>query len=162
MVYTVAQQVTQMLSVGKLFAIAAILALIAGFVPWPVEKTGVYTINVGNRAYGFSTDYWAFSVGAIFAVLATLYYWLPFFLSLHLSALASNLHFWLSAIPAFAVLLLIPVWQTLTPSTPSAGTGERGAIAVLLVTAVSVLLFLLAQFVFFVNCVWSALYRRNA
>ena len=151
-----------MLSVGKLFAIAAILALVVGFVPWSVEKTGAYTINIGNRAYGFSADYWAFSVGAVFALLAALYYWLPFVFSLHLSALASNLHFWLSAIPAFAVLLLIPVWQTLAKSTPSTAPGERGAITIVVVSAISILLFLVAQFVFLLNCLWSALYRRNA
>jgi hypothetical protein len=151
-----------MLSVGKLFAVAAILALIVGFVPWPVEKTGLYTISIGNRAYGFSADYWAFSVGAVFAVLAALYYWLPFIFSLHLSVLASNLHFWLSAIPAFAILLLVPVWQTLARSTPSTASGERGAITIVVVSAVSILLFLVAQSIFLLNCVWSALYRRNA
>lgn len=146
-----------MLSIGKLFAVAAILVLVVGFIPWPVEKVGVYTITIKNVAYGFSSDYWAFSVGALFATLAALYYWLPFILSLNLSAPASHIHFWLSTISALAILLLVPGWQALTNSRPP--SDERGTIAVLLVTAVSILLFLLAQLVFVAACVWSVLHK---
>jgi hypothetical protein len=147
----------EMLSVGKLFAFAAIVVLAIGFVPWPITRVGVYTITIKNVAYGFSSDYWAFSVGALFATLAALYYWLPFILSLNLSAPASHIHFWLSTISALAILLLVPGWQAFTTSRPA--SDERGTIAVLLVTAVSILLFLLAQLVFIAACVWSVLHK---
>jgi hypothetical protein len=65
-----------MYSVGKLFAIAAILTLVLGFARWP-SGTGVYSINFKNRGYGFGPDFWAFTVGAIFAVLAAVYLWFP-------------------------------------------------------------------------------------
>jgi hypothetical protein len=93
--------VVEMLSVGKLFAVAAILALIVGFISWPQPETGFYTITFRNRSYGFGSDYWAFSIGAIFAVLAASYRWLPSVFSLQLNGLVTHLHFWLSAISAF-------------------------------------------------------------
>lgn len=53
-----------MLSVGKLFAIAAIVALVLGFVRWPTFGTGFYAITIKNRVYGFGPDYWAFALTA--------------------------------------------------------------------------------------------------
>ena len=91
-----------MLSVGKLFAVAAILALVVGFVRW--SQTGFYTITIKNRAYGLGSEYWVFSIAAIFAVLAAAYYWLPILISLDLGHSVSLLHFWLSAISARRVL----------------------------------------------------------
>ena len=86
-----------MLSVGKLFAVAAVLALAVGFVRWPQPQTGFYTITIKNRAYGLGSEYWVFSIAAIFAVLAAAYYWLPILISLDLGHSVSLLHFWLSA-----------------------------------------------------------------
>ncbi|PYU28535.1 MAG: hypothetical protein DMG32_02435 [Acidobacteria bacterium] len=149
-----------MLSIGKLFAAAAIVMLLVGFIRWPVERVGVYTITIKNRAYGFSSDYWAFSVGAIFAVIAVAYYWISFVLSLRLGMLASNLHFWMSASAAVVVLVLLPAWETF--SSRSIVSDDRAALGVLAVTAVSILLFLIAQIIFIVNCIWSALYSRKA
>jgi len=103
-----------MISVGKLFAVAAILALVVGFVRWP--QTGFYTITIKNRAYGLGSEYWAFAIAAIFALLAAAYYWLPILISLDLVHSVSLLHFCLSAISAFAFLLLLPVWNAFTRS----------------------------------------------
>jgi len=149
-----------MLSVGKLFAITAILALMVGFVRWP-PGTGLYTITIKNRAYGFGSDYWAFSIGAIFAMLAAAYYWFPVVFSLKLGDLSSHLHFWLSAISAFAFLLLPPGWQAFTSLRTTVLSGERGTLAILLIMTVSALLFLVAQAIFVGACVWSAFYARN-
>jgi len=149
-----------MLSVGKLFAIAAILALMIGFIRWPQPQTGFYTITIKNRAYGFGSDYWAFPIGAIFATLAAAYYWFPFVLSLNLGRFVSQLHFWLSAVSAFVFLFLAPAWQAFTP-TRTAILGERSFFAVLLMAAISALLFLLAQVIFVAACVWSGFYGRN-
>ena len=137
-----------MLSVRKLFAITAILALMVGFVRWPQPGTGFYTITIKNRAYGFGSDYWAFSIGAIFAMLAAAYYWFPVVLSLKLGDFVSHLHFWLSTISAFAFLLLLPGWQAFTSLRTTVLSGERGSLAILLIMTVSALLFLLAQTIF--------------
>ena len=151
-----------MLSVGKLFAIAAILALMVGFVRWPQPETGFYTITIKDRAYGFGSDYWAFSVGAVFAILAAAYYWFPVVFSLNLGNLVSHLHFWLSAVSAFAFLLLLPSWQAFTNLSARILPGERSSFAVLLIMTVCLLLFLLAQAIFVAACVWSASYGRSA
>jgi len=74
---------------------------------------------------------------------------------------ASHLHFWLSAIPAFAFLLLVPILQAFSISRPSLLADERGSIAILIMMTVSTLLFLLGQMIFVVNCISSALYRNN-
>jgi hypothetical protein len=97
-----------MLSVGKLFAVAAIIALIVGFISWPQPETGFYTITLKNRAYGFGVEYWAFSLGAIFAVLAAAYYRFPIVFTHALNSRMSNLHFWLSAFSAVGFLILAP------------------------------------------------------
>ena len=144
-VYTLAQRVTDMLSVGNVIRHCCHSGIhYLGFVPWPVEddqncRDSALAIGRMGSAQIIRRS-WSdlFSRCWLHCIIE-----LPFILILHLSALASNLHFWLSAIPAFAVLLLVPVWQTLATSRPSTGSGERGAIAVLLVTAVSTLLFLL-------------------
>ena len=147
-----------MLSVGKLFAVAAILALVVGFVRW--SQNGFYTITIKNRAYGLGSEYWAFPIAAIFAVLAAAYYWLPILISLDLGHSVSLLHFWLSAISAFAFLLLLPLWNGFTRLTNSMAE-ERGAVAILAIMVISTLLFLLAQVIFVVACVWSAFYGRK-
>ena len=149
-----------MLSVGKLFAVAAVLALVVGFVRWPQPQTGFYTITIKNRAYGLGSEYWVFSIAAIFAVLAAAYYWLPILISLDLGHSVSLLHFWLSAISAFAFLLLLPLWNGFTRLTNSMAE-ERGAVAILAIMVISTLLFLLAQVIFVVACVWSVFYGRK-
>ena len=149
-----------MASVGKLFAVAAVVSLIVGFIRWPQPETGFYTITLKNRAYGFGSGYWAFSIGAIFAMLAASYYWLSSIASFQLSGLVTYLHFWMSAISAFAFLLLIPGWQAFS-SRSIALSGQRGSMAVLLTVALSTLLFLLAQAIFVAACVWRALYGRS-
>src|ERR1700693_2537919 len=103
-----------MASVGRLFAIAAILAMVLGFVRWPQPATGHLAVTVKNRAYGFSFDYWAFSLGAVLAVFAAVYYWFPVVFSRTLSERMSQLHFLLSALAAFGFLLLVPGLQALT------------------------------------------------
>jgi heme/copper-type cytochrome/quinol oxidase subunit 1 len=150
-----------MLSVGKLFAVAAILALIVGFISWPQPETGFYTITFRNRSYGFGSDYWAFSIGAIFAVLAASYRWLPSVFSLQLNGLVTHLHFWLSAISAFAFLLVVPGWQAFASSRATALSGEQGSIAQFLVLTVATMLFLFAQVLFVGGCIWGILYSRN-
>jgi len=147
-----------MLSVRKLFAVAAILALVVGFVRW--SQNGFYTITIKNRAYGLGSEYWAFPIAAIFAVLAAAYYWLPILISLDLGHSVSLLHFWLSAISAFAFLLLLPVWNGFTRLT-NAMAEERGAVAILVIMVISTLLFLLAQVIFVVACVWRVFYGRK-
>ena len=151
------------MSVGKLFAITAILALMVGFVRWPQPETGFYAITIKNRAYGFGSDYWAFSIGAIFAILAAAYYWFPIVLSLKLGEFVSHLHFWLSSVSAFAFLVVPPVWNAF-PSLRQGGliTSERGQLAMLVIIAASTLLFLLAQIIFATACVWSALAGTKA
>ena len=149
-----------MISVGKLFAVAAILALVVGFVRWPQPQTGFYTITIKNRAYGLGSEYWAFAIAAIFALLAAAYYWLPILISLDLGHSVSLLHFWLSAISAFAFLLLLPVWNAFT-RLRNMMSEERGAVAILVIMVVSTLLFLLAQVIFVVACVWSVFYGRK-
>jgi len=149
-----------MISVGKLFAVAAILALVVGFVRWPQPQTGFYTITIKNRAYGLGSEYWAFAIAAIFALLAAAYYWLPILISLDLVHSVSLLHFWLSAISAFAFLLLLPVWNAFT-RLRNMMSEERGAVAILVIMVVSTLLFLLAQVIFVVACVWSVFYGRK-
>src|SRR5256885_9119320 len=95
-----------MLSVGKLFAVAAILALMLGFARWPSPGTGAYTITIRDRAYGFGPEYWAFTMGAVFAVFAAVYYWFP--IVLPLNSRMSNIHFWLSAFSACGFLIVEP------------------------------------------------------
>ena len=148
-----------MLSVRKLFAVAAILALLVGFVRWPQPQT-VYTITIKSRAYGLGSEYWAFPIAAIFALLAAAYYWLPILISLDLGHSVSLLHFWLSAVSAFAFLLLLPVWNALA-RLRNAMSEERGAVAILVIMVVSTLLFLLARVIFVVACVWSVFYGRK-
>jgi heme/copper-type cytochrome/quinol oxidase subunit 1 len=149
-----------MLSVGKLFAVAAILALVLGFVRWPQSQTGFYTITIKNRAYGLGSEYWAFPIAAIFALLAAAYYWLPILISLDFGHSLSLLHFWLSAISAFAFLLLLPVWNAFT-RLRNVMSEEREAVAILVIMVVSTLLFLLAQVIFVAACVWSVFYGRK-
>jgi hypothetical protein len=125
---------SEMVCVGKLFAIAAIISLIVGFIRWPQPETGFYTIRLKNRAYAFGSEYWAFSICAIFATLAASYYWLSSIRSFQLSGVVTHLHFWLSAISAFAFLLLIPGWQAFS-SRAIALSGERNSMAVLLINS---------------------------
>jgi heme/copper-type cytochrome/quinol oxidase subunit 1 len=153
---------TQMRSVGKLFAVAAILALVVGFVRWPLPQNGFYTITIKNRAYGLGSDYWAFPIGAVFAALAVAYYWLPLMLSLRLGEFVSHLHFWLSAVSAFAFLLLLPVWNAFPSLRRSFVSDERGSIAILVIAGVSTLLFLLAQIIFATACLWNAFSSTNS
>lgn len=151
-----------MLSVGKLFAVAAILALVVGFVPWPQPQTGFYTITIKNRAYGLGSEYWAFSIGAVFALLAAAYCWFPLVLSLRLGRFVSHLHFWLSAASAFASLLFLPVWDVFPSLRRTLISDERGSVAILVIAASSTLIFLLAQIIFAAACVWSAISGTNA
>jgi hypothetical protein len=145
-----------MLPVGKLFAIAAILALMLGFARWP-SGTGVLTVNIKNRLYGFSPDYWAFTVGAIFAAFAAVYYWFPIVFSRSLSSRMSHIHFWLSALAAFGFLVLAPGLQAF--SAPRSATASAGptVIATLLIAILSELAFLVAQVIFVAGLFWNAI-----
>ena len=150
-----------MFSVGKLFALAAIFALVLGVARWPTLGTGYYEITIKNRSYGFGPDYWAFSVGAIFAVFAAVYYWFPILFSRSLSFWVSHLHFWLSALSAFGFLLLAPGLQALIAPRDSAWSSQRAIMAVLGVATISTILFLVAQFIFVVSFFWSAIYGKK-
>jgi cytochrome c oxidase subunit 1 len=145
-----------MLSVGKLFAIAAIVALVLGLARWPTFGTGFYAITIKNRLYGFGPDYWAFSVGAIFALFAASYYWFPIFFSRSMNSRISLLHFWLSALAAFAFLLLAPVIHALTSPRDTAVSNDRAMTIVLAIAVISAILFLVAQIVFMASFLWSA------
>jgi hypothetical protein len=145
-----------MLSVGKLFAIAAILALMLGFARWP-SGTGAYTITIKSRAYGFGPEYWAFTMGAIFAVFAAIYYWFP--IVLPLNSRMSNLHFWLSAFSAFGFLVLAPGIAFIGPRSV-AMSQDHAVIATLVIAFLSLLVFLIAQTIFAVSCFWSAFHRQ--
>jgi heme/copper-type cytochrome/quinol oxidase subunit 1 len=157
-----------MLSVGKLFAIAAIAALVLGVARWPASGTGFNGITIKNRVYGFGPDTWAFSVGAIFALFAAFYYWFPILFSRSLGSRTSHLHFWLSALAAFGFLVLAPGLQALSARRDAAvseGTltaaGQRAMMAALIVLNISPLLFLLAQAIFLASLVWSATYAPD-
>lgn len=146
--------------IGKLFALAAISALMLGIVPWPSLRAGGYTIAVGDRSYGFGLEYWAFSAGAIFAVFSALYYWLPIFFPQSLNIRMSYLHFWLSAAAAFGFLLLGPGLQALGTSRKGAAP-EKYVIATLVIAIVSALLFFAAQAIFIVNCLRYITFGKN-
>lgn len=146
-----------MLSVGKLFAVAAIIALIVGFISWPQPETGFYTITLKNRAYGFGVEYWAFSIGAIFAVLAAAYYWFPIVFTHALNSRMSNLHFWLSAFSAVGFLILAP-GITFIARRGALVSEDYAVITTLVVAFLSLLFFLVGQAIFVINCFWSAFY----
>ena len=146
-----------MLSVGKLFAVAAIIALIAGFISWPQPETGFYTITLKNRAYGFGAEYWAFSISAIFAVLAAAYYWFPIVFTHALNSRMSNLHFWLSAFSAVGFLVLAP-GITFIARRGALVSEDYAVITTLAVAFLSLLFFLVGQAIFVINCLWSAFY----
>lgn len=150
-----------MLSVGKLFAIAAIVALVLGVARWPTFGTGFYAITIKNRAYGFGPDYWAFSVGAMFALFSASYYWFPIFFSRSMNSRISLLHFWLSALAAFAFLLLAPVIHALTSPRDTAVSNDRAMTIVLVIAVISTILFLVAQIVFMASFLWSAFYGKT-
>jgi cytochrome c oxidase subunit I len=149
-----------MSSVGKLFAIAAILVLIVGVLRWPTLGTGYYSIAIRNRGYAFGQDYWAFSIGAIFAALAAVYYWFPVLFSRSLGVWISQLHFWLSAVAAFGFLLLAPGLQELIAPRGLASSSQRADATVLGVAIISTMLFLVAQFIFVASFFWSAIHRN--
>jgi len=147
-------------SVGRLFAVAAILVLVLGVARWPTLSNGFYSITFKNRSYGFGPDYWAFSVGAIFALFAAVYYWFPILLSRSLSIRVSLVHFWLSAFAAFGFLLLAP-GLVLIASRGLASASQRAVVAGLGVAIVSMMLFSVAQFVFVASFFWSALHTKK-
>jgi cytochrome c oxidase subunit 1 len=146
--------------VGKLFGLAAILALILGIVRWPSLGAGVYTVTIKNRAYGFGQEYWAFSVGAVFAILAALYYWLPVLLPNSPSSRMSYLHFWLSAVAAIGFLLLAPGLRVFTAPRNGAAS-DKYVIATLVVAGISALLFLAAQAIFIASCLWNTVFGKR-
>ena len=149
-----------MYSVGKLFAIAAILTLVLGFARWP-SGTGVYSINFKNRGYAFGPDFWAFTVGAIFAVLAAVYFWFPVVFSRTLSGRFSHIHFWLSAITAFGFLVLAPGIMAFSAVRHATVPEKPTVVATLSIAILSVLTFLVAQAVFVATSFWNALYGKN-
>lgn len=159
-----------MASVGRLFAIAAIVALVLGLLRWPRAVTTRYVITIGDRGYGLSLDYFAFFAAAIFTVCAAAYYWFPILFLRSLTgpvSVAHSLHFWLSALGALGFLVLAPTFAEWSAAhgahtfDPGA-TKERGAIAGLVTMIVSVLLFLAAQAVFIFSLIRSAMQARNA
>jgi cytochrome c oxidase subunit I len=147
-----------MYSVGKLFAIAAILVLVLGVFRWPPAGTGQYVINIKNRGYGFPLQYWAFTIGALLAAFAAVYYWFPILFSRTLRYRMSYLHFWFSALAAFGFLLLAPGLDAVAEPHGGAMTSQRAVIAVLVIAGISTLLFLAAQLVFVANVLWSVIY----
>ncbi len=157
-----------MLSVGKHFAIAAILAMLLGFVRWPQPATGFWAITIKNRAYGYGFDYWAFSWGAVFAAFAAFYYWFPAVFSRSLSERMTELHFWLSAVAAFGFLLLVPALSALTAPRAAAVSGttvpvrsEAEMTANLVIMLISSLLFLVAQGIFVATVCWEAIWKTG-
>jgi len=157
-----------MRSAGKLFAIAAIAALVLGVAGWPASRTGFNSITIRNRVYGFGPETWAFSVGAIFALFAAFYYWFPILFSRSLGSRTSHLHFWLSALAAFGFLVLAPGLQALTAPRVAVvsertltAAGQRAMMAVLVVLNISPLLFVLAQAIFIASLVWIATYAPD-
>jgi hypothetical protein len=149
-----------MLSTGKLFAIAAIAALLLGVARWPAFGTGFYAITIKNRVYGFGQDLWAFSTGAIFALLAASYYWFPIFFSRSMNSRMSLLHFWPSALAAFA-FLLVPGIYTLTSPRSTAVPSDRAMMVILTVATMSAVLFLIAQIIFVASFLWSAYFAET-
>jgi cytochrome c oxidase subunit I len=155
-----------MLSVGKLFAIGAIAALVLGVARWPASATGFNAITVRNRVYGFSSDTWAFSVGAVFALFAAFYYWFPILFSRSLGSRTSHVHFWLSALAALGFLVLAPGLVSASRSAAvSEGTltaaGQRATITALVILNISPLLFLVAQAIFVASLAWSAIHAPD-
>jgi cytochrome c oxidase subunit I len=132
------------------------VALVLGVARWPTFGTGFYGITIKNRGYVFGPDYWAFSVGAIFALFSALYYWFPIFFSRSMNSRISLLHFWLSALAAFAFLLLAPVIHALTSPRDTAVSNDRAMTIVLAIAVISTILFLVAQIVFMASFLWSA------
>jgi cytochrome c oxidase subunit 1 len=145
-----------MSSVGRLFAIAAILVLVLGVARWPTLGTAFYTFNIKNRGYGFGPDHYAFFLGAVFAFYAAVYYWFPLLSSRSLIVWTSHLHFWLSAVAAFGFLLLAPGIEALLAPQGLGSSSQRAIIAVLGVAIISTMLFLVAQFIFFASFFWTA------
>jgi heme/copper-type cytochrome/quinol oxidase subunit 1 len=131
-----------------------------GFARWP-SGTPVLTINIKNRLYGFSPDYWAFTIGAIFAVFAAVYYWIPIVFSRSLSSRMSHIHFWLSALAAFGFLVLAPGLQAFSAPRSATLSEERTVIATLLIATLSELAFLVAQVIFVAGWFWNAFYGKN-
>ena len=150
-----------MLSVGKHFAIAAILAMLLGFVRWPQPATGFWAITIKNRAYGYGFDYWAFSWGAVFAAFAAFYYWFPAVFSRSLSERMTQVHFWFSALAAFGFLLLVPALSALTAPRAAAVSGAA-ATASLVIMLISSLLFLVAQGIFVATVCWEAIWKTGS
>ena len=158
-----------MLSVGKHFAIAAILAMLLGFVRWPQPATGFWAITIKNRAYGYGFDYWAFSWGAVFAAFAAFYYWFPAVFSRSLSERMTQVHFWFSALAAFGFLLLVPALSALTAPRAAAVSGAAVAVrsgaeatASLVIMLISSLLFLVAQGIFVATVCWEAIWKTGS
>ena len=59
----------KILSVGKLFSVAAIVVFIPNLIRRPRGTEVFFAITIRNRSYGVSPDFWAFSIGAyVFAV----------------------------------------------------------------------------------------------
>jgi heme/copper-type cytochrome/quinol oxidase subunit 1 len=150
-----------MFSVGKLFAMAAIVALALGVARWPTFDTGFYSITIRNRGYGFGMDFWALSVGAIFALISASYYWFPIIFSRSMNHRMSLFHFWLSAIAAFSFLLLAPGIPALSPARGAAVSGDRALTGMLVTAAISTILFLVVQAIFVASLVWSAFFGET-
>src|SRR5712692_1622247 len=148
---------------GKLFAIAAILALLVGVLHWPDWEKGGYVFTMGrggtpghDARVAVASEYSAFCAGAIFAVFAVIYYWFPILFSRSLSERVSQLHFWISTLAAFA-FLFAPVVPTLFK-----GRSERTlSTTVLIIAVLSSLFFLIAQVVFAVGLSWSATHGKK-
>jgi len=153
-----------MLPAGKLFAIAAILALLVGVLRLPAWEKAGYAFTIGRsaaaghdlRVAAPAEEYWAFCVGAIFAVFAAIYYWFPLLFSRTINTQVSQLHFWMSTLAAFA-FLFAPALQVMFKS-----WSERAVSTVILaIAALSCLLFLIAQVIFVAGISWSAAYGKK-
>jgi cytochrome c oxidase subunit 1 len=114
-----------------------------------------------NRGFSFPLHYWAFSIGAIFAVFAAIYYWFPILFSRSLGIWTSQLHFWLSALAVFGFLLLAPGLEALIAPRDTALSNQRAMMVVLGTAIISIILFLVAQIIFLAGFLWSAIYGQK-
>jgi heme/copper-type cytochrome/quinol oxidase subunit 1 len=73
----------------------------------------------------------------------------------------SLLHFWLSALAAFAFLLLAPVIHALTSPRDTAVSSDRAMTIVLVIAVISTILFLVAQIVFMASLLVECISRED-
>lgn len=143
-------------SAGKLFAIAAMAALVGSVVRWPWQGTGYHVIKLKEGLYSIGPDYWAVSIGAVFALFAALYHWFPILFSFSLSSRMSLLHFSLSAVAAIAFLVIGPWFQAVS----SGRLRDLSTDHAMIIAPVAAILFLAAQLIFLANVILGAFFAK--